>query len=192
MFTSLKNEDWMLIVTIAAAIVSVAAAWLAWLSAKRDRVVQILTFLHEHYSKLRDWSNEVIDAMSVATYLCDLDPAKTDDPSFFNRWHALRVELSALVDRGRLFFPNTHHDSVGTGKATAYRGLRPAVLDRVIAVLRLVDDMDYRSQAPNLKRRADIVKERREFVSEVQDTLDPRRLEQQMRHLRRSVDLHET
>ena len=180
-------ETWRLLVTIIAAAVSIVAARFAWVAAKRARVVQVLTFLQKTYTDIRAWADQVVEAMSEATLLCDLDPQKTTSPDFFARRHQLRVKLSTLIDRGRWFFPNTHHEQVGIHNHTAYRGIRPAAMDAVVAVFDLVGSLDYKLQAPNVSRRSLIVDHKRQFVSEIQNVLDPRERETEMEVVRGDI-----
>jgi len=63
--------------------------------------------LQQYFGELRVWALSALDDLSEAAHLCQLDPAVTHEPSFYNRRHDLLVSLSSKIDQGRLFFPST-------------------------------------------------------------------------------------
>jgi hypothetical protein len=85
-------------------------------------------------------------------------------------------QLSASVDSGRLYFPNSDHGRWGVEKETAFQGLRHPVLDRLVWTYDLLrNEAAYQSEIKRPELRARVTKWKREFVSEVQSEVDPRR-----------------
>lgn len=108
--------------------------------------------------------------MSEASYNCMLGDA-TDDEPLKAVLHVCRYRISAIIDRGRFFFPNQHVGSKGLHKPGAYRGSRHAVLDPLVAVERVLG-----GDASTVEfggRGSAIVHIRREFVSRVYSVLSP-------------------
>jgi uncharacterized protein YbbC (DUF1343 family) len=146
-----------LIVALVALLISIYSWRTADRGARNDLISQV-----------RDWAGDVIDALSSAAGLCALTPEKMDG-AFFLRRSDLMSTLSALLDRGRMFFPNTYRDSYGTHKLPAFRGLRPQILDVVLLAYELSRTIDYVSGTLNDRRRDGFVEIKKVFVSAVQD-----------------------
>jgi len=89
----------------------------------------------------------------------------------------LSSQLSALADRGRLFFPNIDPDNGGSDKESAYRGQRPPILDALVFAChetqRLGEDGVSGDDSASFLREC-----RRQFVSELQAHLDPSHLDE--------------
>jgi hypothetical protein len=119
-----------------------------------------------------EWGAQSMMAMSRAHFFAENAAAQTD---FNGRREALMAELSALVDHGRLYFPNESRDLVGTDREAAMRGYRPAILDALLLpffellAMKTPDGVDLGKTAGN------IYNARRAFISELQDALDPKR-----------------
>jgi hypothetical protein len=119
-----------------------------------------------------DWGAEVINALTDAERV-----ARTrTHPSFGEAREHLMSRLSALVDRGRLFFPNVSHDLVGLDRPFANRGFRPPILDAIMLVHERVRRLDPAGGADLVQADGgQLFEARRAFVSELQRALDPRR-----------------
>ena len=118
---------------------------------------------------------ETIDWMSQARTLTYYEPEKMSEGAFFNRRAECLCKISALIDRGRLFFPNEAPDTHGQNKPRAFRGFRPVVLDQLKYVYDYVGELH--SKRPNARPanvlRDSITECKREFVSEMQSVVDP-------------------
>jgi hypothetical protein len=176
------------LVAIISATISIYAAYRSRIASERARQIQAYAFLRQHYADVREWSSEVVEIISEAVMFCDLDPKQTVSPSFFERRHLLRARLSHLLDTGKWFFPNVEHDSFGTHKPAAYRGFRQEALDRGHEVYCAVGALDYTEQAPNGETRKKLVEAKKAFVSIIQEVLDPRKREEEIRALQRSLN----
>lgn len=139
------------------------------------------------------WGSHVIDALSAAQAIAEAGP---DAENFeIERREALQ-HLSALADRGRLFFPNltkegdrvvkdafrlpwaSSKNDADKEKSQAFRGNRPPIIDAIMYAyyeLRAVGDTD----GPNGPNAANyIYKCRRLFVSALQANIDPHRYDE--------------
>lgn len=174
---------------IAAAIVAIYAALDARRSAvaqrrdaeiqrnetKRQGTIALEAMLLDYHKAILSWADESINWMSGARSLTYLDPSKINEGNFFTRRAECLSKLSALIDRGRLFFPNEAPDEHGQDKPQAFRGFRPVVLDQLKYVYDLVGELQStRPSSRSAKElREAITKCKREFVSEIQRVVDP-------------------
>lgn len=115
----------------------------------------------EYFREITDWAGQVSLAISRATHLVDVD----DEQS---RRDVLSI-LSASIDMGRWYFPNIYHDKEGQYKEPAYRGFRQPCLDWVV---RAYDVFDGREPVDD--KRVELICCQRNFVSCIQEVLDPR------------------
>jgi len=122
-----------------------------------------------------NWANKCCDVIS-----CLESKAKYEVNSDKDAIANLLGSLSSLIDRGRLLFENERSDGYGQGKPRAFQGYRPYMLDC------LVDIYDNFQPAASLKGAEPVVsylvnqevskvvtKYKREFVSQVQEVVDP-------------------
>lgn len=113
-----------LIVSIIGALVAALAFGLAWRKYREDslRRGEVLT-----------WANEVIAALEGLVIACIAGSHKSFEAEAGKRLAGIAFDSAILIERGRLFFRNQPHPTVGKDKKPAYRGLRPRVLDPLIA-----------------------------------------------------------
>ena len=163
-------------VQAAGVILGTVATFALVVVAIRSLVTARATRRQQYHSELRFWADESMNVLSKALHLCDLDPVKCANPSFFERRHDMRVQLSALLDRGRWFFPNVDPENYGHHKDLAYQGIRQPALDCLADAYKQVGKMNYlcRRDDKNSKIRCALEKDKRVFASEVQKRLEPR------------------
>ena len=93
-----------------------------------------------------------------------------------DRYNVLRHRLSALIDQGRMFFPNQEPDGKGGHKPAAYRGFRQLILTVLVRIYeRLADFAAIEGEADRHQLRDSLMALRRLFVSEAQLAINPRR-----------------
>jgi hypothetical protein len=119
---------------------------------------------------LREWAAEAIDVLTEATYLCGDMPDNSSDLAA--RCFPCRHRLSSLIDRGRLFLPNIRKDEYGVDKPYAFRGFRHSGLDPLVAAERVLSE-GFTGRFTDRKHA--LVAMKREFVSSIQQILDPER-----------------
>jgi hypothetical protein len=128
---------------------------------------------------LRDWASEAIEVLSETVYASDGTQGSV--PGDARRYFP---QLSALIDRGRFFLPNQATQEHGKHKPPAFRGFRHAALDPLVSALIVIEGSvegkklheyrglhDYDYVARN--RRAVLRELQEEFVSHIQQILDP-------------------
>ncbi len=122
------------------------------------------------------WTEKCIEALSEAdTFIGGLGVEPFGDIDKL-RHASILTRLSALIDQGRMYFPNQAPESQGADKPAAYQGFR----QRILSVL--VRAYDEISKAPSARGANDarmrmerLMVLRRLFVSEAQIAIDPRR-----------------
>ena len=126
-------------------------------------------------SDILRWTERSIGLLAEAeSVVAVYDPASTSADARA-QLRSLRTHLSAVVDSGRMFFPNSRPDSKGQEKPGAYQGERQWILEVLVgahAVLAKVDSAADVDRQATVARLAEI---RREFVSQAQLAIDPRR-----------------
>lgn len=139
---------------------------------RRQYKLSASAFASDYLRDLRSWASEAIDVLSEAAYQ---SPGRADTVSIDSTvCTSCRQRLSALVDRGRFFIPNYRPDDVGTSKPAAFRGLRHPALDILVAAEQVLGGAAVQWVRKFPSQRAALVELKREFVSQIQEILDPR------------------
>jgi len=128
--------------------------------------------LQQYFNELRVWAIAALDDLSEAAHLCLLDPRVTQDPDFYNRKHDLLVRLSAKIDQGRLFFPNT--EPAKFSKWQSIDDVQQGPLSVLIYTYGVVKKMSYTSKHDNDDLWEPLITSKRDFTSAMQIILDPR------------------
>jgi len=85
-------------------------------------------------------------------------------------------KLSALIDQGRMYFPNQAPEKKGFDRPAAYQGYRQIILTVLVRAYDLAVKLDQDAGFEERKKTArSIVRLRRLFVSEAQLAINPRR-----------------
>ncbi len=163
------------IFTALAAGVALVSMLLSRHETHRQRLLQRESLRQRIDGASLDWGCTVIDTLSEASALA-LSHHLTEAEMQSRRLDVAR-RLSALIDQGRMFFPNVDPDGHGTDKEQAYKGKRPAILDAVMYAYYEVMEI---GQGPvRGEDSAGFITEcRRLAVSELQAHLDPHRLDE--------------
>ncbi|WP_026782623.1 hypothetical protein [Pleomorphomonas koreensis] len=120
------------------------------------------------------WSEKCLKALCSAEGLCELSDQMLDEMGWLNRKSEVLGELSALVDYGRLYFPNVVDGRFGLHKEVAYQGVRQPILDHLVDAHRIVLRSRFRSGEGHQQRKS-IVEQRRAFISRVYEQINPHR-----------------
>lgn len=144
--------------TLAAAIFSVV---IAHMLRRRERQRYALDAFDNYRRELLAFSNEVIVTMSEGEALIKCDPSQSPTRAvvqqrFVDQRLELMSRLSALVDRGRFFFPNHEIGQVGQHKGEGNRGARDPVLNRILAAHFVLKAVNYHDFKRNF-RKLDVV-----------------------------------
>lgn len=160
---------------LATAIIAIVALFSTRRFDKERRKIEVGAHIHAYFRDMRNWAMLVIEKLTEAMILSELDPKKMRCGEFFEQRQQLRCDLSSLLDQGRLFLPNTSEKNIGLFKSEAYRGLRQESLDHLEKGYELVQSLDYKNQEPNRIKRQSIVDAKRDFTSELQGILEVRK-----------------
>lgn len=156
---------------LAGAVIAGLGIILGWLIARAQNRLTASAAVAEWRRDIRTWANEAIDVLTEAIYA-----SKADEEE--EKITLCRARLSALIDRGRFFLPNEREGDYGVDKAPAYRGLRHAALDPLVAAEHILSGAITIEPFPD--RSTAVVGVKREFVSAVQSILDPRGLNKEV------------
>lgn len=135
-----------------------------------------------HDSDIISWSDDVIGVLSEAQEMLAEKGVSYGDAEFPMRRSAARAHLSALIDRGRLFFPNRADAGHGADKEAGYQGRRQPVLDVLVQAYTTIDKSGG-SPGPDRQAGDELLKQRRLFVAEVFKTVDPVRRGETLKEL---------
>lgn len=127
-------------------------------------------------SDILRWTEQVIDILSDAdSFVAELGTLAFDDLAEARR-RRLLSRLSALIDHGRMYFPNERPEAKGAGNPLAYRGHRQAILDALVFSYEALKEAPLVKSAPEATELcAKILGFRRQFVSEAQAAINPHR-----------------
>ena len=169
--------DWLkdnldVLVTIVSALVAVGSAIIARGETRVQRRLQQGAVRVEIDRQSLDWGDEVIDVMAEAGMLAT-STGPVAEQEFIRRRDMLAARLSALADRGRLFFPTYQPDTKGQDKDGAYKGHRPPILFAVIIAYYQVRNLQFGHFRAGEDAAGFLFQLRRLFVSELQAFLDP-------------------
>ena len=129
--------------------------------------------------RIHDWGNDCIDALAEAGQLCLLQVSDFPDEGAYTIQRSnLLHRLSALIDRGRLFYRNIDQEKYGREKFPARRGYRPEILDPLVAAYRSLLAMSGSANQDSFER---LYRWRGRFISLLQYEVDPSWL-QKARH----------
>jgi len=165
-------NEWIAVVS---AVIAVASLALNWLIVRRQTELQFETLKVEMDAEVFAWSHEAIDAVSQGVALTR--SAHLHEPDEFQRLAiACEHKLSALADRGRLFFPNENPHLHGVQNEGAFQGIRPPILDAIVFACCQMAQIAAQAGGQSFEPTAEfLIKCRRLLVSEAQNAVDPRR-----------------
>ena len=174
-FGSLTFNDWL---STLSALVAVGSYLLSRRTVRRQEAMQIETFRNQRDNSLIVWANAAIAAIADAQRYCrDVKNGLLEVQEQRRAASELRTRLSALLDSGRLFFPNqpeADEDDQPVAE-TAYAGQSHEVIDALYRIYRVISDLGREVGLKAPEGVHAIVAQRRRFVSEVFRSIDPRR-----------------
>lgn len=169
-------------VAVGSAALALASLVLNWLVVRRQTELQYETLRAEMDSDVIAWAHEAIDSVAEASTLARGRGVMYPAEEFRRLAHETSQKLSAIADRGRLFFPNEEHDRHGQDKEAAFQGFRPPILDSIVFACGRLDRMAA-DGGPDTESAEFLTKCRRLLVSEAQNAIDPRRRKQMLNRL---------
>jgi hypothetical protein len=112
----------------------------------RDRRQAKFLLMNEYSKQIMEWYSETIEVLLLLGHRTRKNTQRTE----------LLAKLSALIERGRFFFPNIDkQDGFGAKKPTAYQGYRNLALDFLVASYNLYgkkNHANFAAEADQLRR----------------------------------------
>lgn len=136
---------------------------------ERNHQLELRSWADQYFSGVRTWADQVCCSISEAIHLMERQSLGQSTK------HPVLVKLSHLIDTGRWHFPNQWSDDYGVDKEPAYRGVRQPILDCVVDAYKTLKDSSGPGDA-----RDDLRAVQRDFVSHIQEILDPRSRDQEI------------
>lgn len=169
------STNWTLIVTVASAIFAIIGAITSHLETRRQERIRVETLrMHVDGASL-DWGFQAIDVLGRIAMFARTRRSQTSDQAFHNNKVNLMIQLSSIIDRGRMFFPNIDPSGKGAEKEGAYRGSRPPILDAMVYAYYELESMTREGGPTGDNSAAYFDDCKRLVVSELQAHTDPRR-----------------
>lgn len=168
----LNGEAW---AGVAAAVVAVFSLGLNWMVVRQQMKIQGEGLRVQLEVDVLAWSQEAINVLSEGMALASGRGQIVSGDDVRRSAHDIANRLSALADRGRLFFPNEPLGDFGAANAGAYQGVRPPILDAIVFASCAVQSIDPKAETPDDDAFQILLNSRRLTVSEAQNAIDPRR-----------------
>jgi predicted component of type VI protein secretion system len=143
--------------------------------ADHANILSAHTWLDQYLCNVRAWADEACECISMAIHSKHLEESRRSE-ALFTALH----KISALIDRGRWFFPNQWSDEYGKDKEPAYRGIRQPILDQLVESYDLIKEIQ---KSGSFEYVLLLTHSQRLFVSEVQQVLDPRRRNEEVQRI---------
>jgi hypothetical protein len=176
----LSPETWLAVGSALAALVSFL---LNWQMVRRQAAMQFESLKAQIDADVIAWGQEGLNALTQAAFLVEQRGASLTAPEYARERAVCLSNLSALVDKGRLHFPNAQSGPEAPTKSRAFRGGRPFILNPLVFAFHALDAATQVAGAPDPEAARFFVACRREFVSELQHQLNPRRRAESLRRL---------
>ncbi|HWA23563.1 MAG TPA: hypothetical protein VG735_14305 [Caulobacterales bacterium] len=176
MIAQLGFNEWL---SLASALVAFISFMLSRAAVRRQEAMQFESLRADQDGRLISWADDAITAIADAQRHCrdQKNGLLTGDEAKRN-CSELRTRMSALLDRGRLFFPN-QPDSAGEepeqAAEAAYVGQSQPAIDALYNAYRIISDLGRTLPLSPAEAVNAVVAQRRRFVSEVFRSVDPRR-----------------
>lgn len=163
-----------LVLPLVSAFVGIVALWVNWSLADR-KLKQDLRLKRD--ADVLAWGDAAITALAEAGTL-GFRASEGEGDALTRECQALTARLTAIVDRGRFFFPSEILPRPVKAEI-AFRGIRPPILDALVFAAAEVDAIRRATQEARRslgdESASFLVECRRLVVTELQNAVDPRR-----------------
>ncbi|WP_143435400.1 hypothetical protein [Henriciella aquimarina] len=173
--SDMAQGNWALIITLVSAVFAILGAIASHMETRRQEKIRVETLRMQVDGATLDWGAAAIDLLGRMAMFARTRRAQTNEQGFNTNKVNLMMQLSSLIERGRMFFPNVDPEKKGAEKEGAYRGSRPPILDALVYAHYELEAMT-REGGPTGENSALFFEDcRRLVVSELQAHTDPRR-----------------
>jgi hypothetical protein len=161
--------------SVGSAVLAMASALFSWRASRRAEKRANVSLKMAYDSDIIRWCDDVVATLAQAQEMLTEKGVSYADQDFARRRSDARARLSALIDRGRLFFPNTKSASGhGSEKELGFQGHRQPVLDALVNAYELLDRSGG-GPGPDAVACEGLRSCRRAFIGEVFKAVDPER-----------------
>jgi hypothetical protein len=178
-FDTLGIEHWL---AIGSALLALASFILNIRLVNRQEKRNAVAMKLAHDSDIIRWADEVIALLAAAQEMVSEKGVSFGEAEYPSRRSAVRAHLSALIDRGRLFFPNREDGDYGKDKEAGFQGRRHPALDALVDGYTQLDRSGA-SPGPDREAIAALTTIRRRFLAEVFQAVDPVRRGEKVKEL---------
>lgn len=157
------------------AVIALVSFLFTWRMSQRQDKRAAISLKLAHDNDIIKWSDEAIVVLADAhEMLCEKGVAYPDTDYRLRR-SACRARISAIIDRGRLFFPNmSTGDDHGLDKEAGYQGHRQPALNALVNTYQLLGNAGVQA-GPDMDSANQLMALRRSFVAEVFKAVEPER-----------------
>jgi hypothetical protein len=166
---NLGLEQWL---GIASAVIAVVSFVLNLRLVARQEKRNAVNLKMAHDSDIIRWADEAILTLARANETLGEKGLSYNDNDFAVRRSEERAHISALIDRGRLFFPNRTNTDHGADKEAGFQGHRQPALEELVLAYNVIDRAGV-APGPDRAAAEQLMKHRRKFIAEVFQTVDP-------------------
>jgi len=163
---------------LAAAAIAVVALVVSRRAYRNQERLCLETLRVQRDNDVIQWTNGVIDILvSIEFHLRDW--ARIMQPQqFVAKRDQFLADLSAAIDKGRLYFPHFAMDIIGAPTAPPPAAERQAMLDRLVDIYDLIKGLDPRLPDEIDKAREILLLRKRGFMPHAQREVNPQRRRQ--------------
>ena len=172
-------EQWL---AIGSALLALASFVLNLRLVDRQEKRNAVAMKMAHDSDVIRWSDEVIALLAAAQEVLLEKGVSYPEAEFRQRRSAVRAQLSALIDRGRLFFPNRADPIHGREKEPGFQGYRQPILDALVEAYEALSKAGA-SPGPDIAVSDQVRTLRRAYMAEVFKSVDPVRRGEKIKEL---------
>lgn len=168
-FENFGVEQWLALIS---AFLAISSFFLNMRLVARQEKRNVASLKLAYDSDVIGWSDEILAVLAHSHELLAEKGVSYNDAEFASKRSDARARLSALIDRGRIFFPNRTDTDHGADKEAGFQGHRQPILNVVVAAYAVLDKAGG-SPGPDTAAADALMTERRKFVAEVFKAVDP-------------------
>jgi hypothetical protein len=146
---------------------------------KQRQIEEIRSLRTRVDSELISWGVRSIERLAEAHILLQTKGSGSTDVDLCKMRDQTQAAISALVDRGRLYFPNHSADvdwPSWKNRPLANKGFRDPILDALMIAHEELRRIDLANSQAFAAAAKNVFAARRAFISELQDWISPRKL----------------
>jgi len=159
---------------LAAAMVALVALVFSIWSFRHQRRISIETLRIQRDNDVIKWTDGVIETLVGIEFLLRNRARYSDAQDFSAKRDDFLAALSAVIDQGRLYFPNFARDVIEPAEQPPPQS-SDAVLDHLVDIYDLVKDLDSRHPETIEKARRLLLLRKRAFMARAQSEVEPQR-----------------